>query len=122
VREAEIFEKGDTRKAATLASTQFRGDDDITFKRSGGKVTVTDPQGFTANVGKPIVLDDNKTVLPIDKVLMGSEYRLLLHSLETPAYCDVCQGHASLHAKLWWLRSGSACCSHDALPAAARKS
>jgi hypothetical protein len=75
VREAEIFEKGDTRKAASLASKQFRGDDDLTFTRKDGKVTVTDPQGFTATVGKPIVLDDDKTVLPIDKVLMGSEYQ-----------------------------------------------
>jgi len=73
VREQEIFAKGETRKAATLASVS--GKDDVEFKRSGpGKYTVTDPQGFTANVGKPIHPDDNKTILPIDRVLMGDNY------------------------------------------------
>jgi uncharacterized surface protein with fasciclin (FAS1) repeats len=94
VREAEIFEKGDTRKAASLASKQFRGDDDLTFTRKDGKVTVTDPQGFTATVGKPIVLDDDKTVLPIDKVLMGNDYYTSFDAVckhrgkRVSAFCD----------------------------------
>jgi len=73
VREQEIFAKGETRKAATLAA--LPGKEDIEFKRSAaGKYTVTDPQGFSANVGKPIHPDDNKTILPIDRVLLGSDY------------------------------------------------
>jgi len=72
VREQEIFAKGESRKAATLAA--LPGKEDIEFKRSAaGKYTVTDPQGFSANVGKPIHPDDNKTILPIDRVLLGSE-------------------------------------------------
>lgn len=51
------------------------GKDDVEFKRTApGKFTVTDPQGNVANVGKPIHPDENKTVLPIDKVLFGGEY------------------------------------------------
>jgi len=73
VREQEIFAEGESRKAATMAS--MSGKDDIVFKRSAaGKYTVTDPQGFTANVGKPIHPDENKTILPIDRVLMGDNY------------------------------------------------
>jgi len=73
VREQEIFAKGESRKAATMAA--LPGKEDIEFKRSAaGKYTVTDPQGFTANVGKPIHPDDNKTILPIDRVLLGSDY------------------------------------------------
>jgi uncharacterized spore protein YtfJ len=35
---------------------------------------VTDPQGNVANVvGKPIHPDENKTIIPIDRVLMGGE-------------------------------------------------
>jgi hypothetical protein len=50
------------------------GSDDIEFKRTGGKVTVTDPQGNVANVvGKPVHPDENKTIIPIDRVLMGGE-------------------------------------------------
>jgi uncharacterized surface protein with fasciclin (FAS1) repeats len=86
VRESEIFEKGDTRKAATLASKTGLGlgNDDIEFKRAGGKVTVTDPQGNVANVvGKPVHPDENKTIIPIDRVLMGDQYYT--------SFADVCK-------------------------------
>jgi len=87
VRESEIFEKGETRKAATLASKTGLGlgNDDVEFKRSAaGKYTVTDPQGNVANiVGKPIHPDENKTILPIDKVLKGDQYYT--------SFADVCK-------------------------------
>lgn len=79
---ANIFENGTTSNVSTMATDKFRGDD-LTFNRSGGNVTVTGPQNVTANVGKPIVLDNNKRVLPIDKVLMGGE------CTRSPLYCDV---------------------------------
>lgn len=51
------------------------GNDDLEFKRANGKVTITDAQGNTINVaGKPVHPDDNKTVIPIDGVLFGSEW------------------------------------------------
>jgi hypothetical protein len=36
-------------------------------------VKVTDVQGFTANVKPHIAIDDNKTLHPIDKVMMPGE-------------------------------------------------
>jgi uncharacterized surface protein with fasciclin (FAS1) repeats len=75
VREQEIFAKGNYRKVTTMASKEFKGDEDLKFKRADGKVTITDAQGNTVNVaGKPMHPDDNKTVIPIDGVLFGSEY------------------------------------------------
>jgi len=73
VREQEIFAKGESRKAATMAA--LPGTEDIELKRTApGKYSVTDPQGFTANVvGKPVHPDDNKTIIPIDRVLLGSK-------------------------------------------------
>jgi hypothetical protein len=73
VRESEIFDKGNTRAAASLAG---RGSNDLTFSRKapGVGITVVDKQGNKANIdAKPLYLDANKTVHFIDKVLAGGE-------------------------------------------------
>ncbi|KAF8055656.1 RPA1A [Scenedesmus sp. PABB004] len=68
VRAQDIFDKGDARVVATKAGKP----NDLLFRRGAdGKVTVTDVQGGTATVGKYIVIDDNKTAHPVNKVLLS---------------------------------------------------
>jgi hypothetical protein len=66
----EIFANGDTR----LVNTAARGDSRLLLKRAGGKVTVAGKHGAAANVDPAyVVVDDNKTIHVIDKVLYGGE-------------------------------------------------
>lgn len=66
VRAQELFENGPVRIVKTLAGTP----NDLLFRKVGNDVKVTDVQGFTANVNKHVAIDDNKTLHPVDKVLL----------------------------------------------------
>lgn len=101
VRAAELFENGPVRIVKTLAGHP----NDLLFRKVGNDVKVTDVQGFTANVKPHIAIDDNKTLHPIDKVMMPDSVFFDLKSLcefRTLTLKDFCRTlvYANLNATL----------------------